>query len=676
VILLTQIGGKASYENTQGEVEASSLRYEGVHLMPLPKDYRRIENSTRHIAAGAKRVGPADPNEVISVTIAVRRRPGAPALPSQEHWAATPVGERRYITTEEFAAQYGAAPDDLDLVADFAVRHGLNVAERDAAQRIVIVSGTVAQISEAFGVELGHYEIEHAPDAQHPRGDGNRRPPRRPVRESYRGYEGELHLPADVAPVVEGVFGLDNRRMAQRAVTPLPMITPLTPPQVAELYHFPKPPHHIDRETIGLFEFSDPVIGTCGYLASDIQAYFTTAQGIGPGFVTPTITNIGVNGAANSPGSGSVFNADAEVTLDISVSAAVAQGANIAVYFTTWDENGWILALKRAIHPHHGEPRPSVLSISWGWAEFDSLGNLAWTAAAMAAVNAAFQEAAMFGMTVLIASGDDGSNCQVGDGLAHVYYPQSDPWVITCGGTTIGNVSGLSFTEVTWTDNGITGGGISDFFDLPHWQRHHDVPLSVNPGHRRGRGVPDIAGYANGYEIVLQGAASPGWWGTSETAPLYAGLIAIVNARLHERVGYLNPILYSQFAADVFRDIADGRSNATGGAPGYVSVPGWDACTGLGSIKGDALLRLLHREEELREEEHITGKVAGLVFDHFGDFEGFLLEDLHGREHRFESHEEEVRELVHRALMDRNMTTVRTDHHHSHRPVSIVLRGT
>jgi kumamolisin len=635
--------------------------------MPIPKNYQRVENGTRHIAARATRTRAADPGEILSVTIAVRRRPGAPALPNQEHWAATPHGERRYVTTEEFASQYGAAPADLDRVADFATDHGLSVVEKNASQRIVIVSGTVAQINEAFAVELGHYEIE--PGAERNTVPGGMKPGG-PEHETYRGYEGDIHLPVDIGSVVEGVFGLDNRRMAQRAVTPLPVITPLTPPQVAELYDFPKPPHHhIGKETIGLLEFSDPVIGTCGYLASDIQAYFTTAQGIGPGFVTPTLTNISVNGATNSPGGGG----DAEVTLDISVAGSVAQGAHIAVYFTTWDENGWVLAVKRAIHPHPGEPRPSVLSISWDWAEFDHIGNLAWTPATMAVVNTAFQEAAMFGMTVLVASGDNGSNCQVNNHKAHVYYPESDPWVISCGGTTIGNVSGLSFTEVTWSDNGITGGGISDYFDLPHWQHHHDVPLSVHPGHRRGRGVPDIAGYANGYEIVLHGAASPGWWGTSETAPLYAALIAIINARLGERVGYLNPTLYSRHAEHVFRDIADGRSNATGGAPGYVSVPGWDACTGLGSVKGEALLKLLHREEVA--EERITGKVAGLVFDHFGDFEGFVIEDLQGREHRFDSHEKEVRELVHRALVERNMTTVRTDHHHLHRPVSIILHA-
>lgn len=629
----------------------------------------------------AKPIGPSDPNEVMSVTIAVRRRSTAPELPDQEHWAANPPGSRRYITPEEFARQYGADPADLDLVVAFAARHGLAVAERSVEQRLVILSGKVSQISDAFGVELARYEMERrAEDEDRRRARGRQRGRRRErgEREVYRGYEGYVHLPEDVAHVVEGVFGLDNRRMARRGVTPLPTITPLTPPQVAGLYDFPKPQHHIDKETIGLLEFSDPVVGTCGYLPADLNAYFTTAAGIGPGFVTPPLVDVGVNGATNSPGSGSVFNADAEVTLDISVAGSVAQGAHVQVYFTTWDENGWVLALKRAVHPHAGERRPSVLSISWDWAEFDSLGNLAWTPAAMSVVSAAFQEAAMFGMTVFVASGDDGSNCQVNDGNAHVYYPESDPWVISCGGTTIGDVSGSSFVEVAWTDNGITGGGISDVFDLPHWQHRAHIPLSVNPGQRKGRGTPDIAGYANGYEIVLQGASSPGWWGTSETAPLYAALIAIINAHLHERVGYLNPLLYSHHARKIFRDIDDGRTNAAGGAPGYLCGPGWDACTGWGSLKGHAMLKFLRHEEEaeeLEKEPQVTGKVAALIFDPFGDFEGFMLEDRHGGEHRFDSREPEVEHLIRRAWEERVITTVRTRRHSAHHANSIILRG-
>jgi subtilase family serine protease len=539
----------------------------------LPEGYQHLEDSERHAAAGASLVGPADPAEALTVTIALRRKPAAPELPDEQYWADTPPAERTYLSRDTFADTYGAAPDDVEAVTGFARANGLEVEQTDLAQRIVRVSGTTARVSQAFGVELAHYETAAG---------------------RYRGREGFISVPAELTQVIEGVFGLDNRQVARRAGGG-GVITPVTPPQVAALYDFPQPASsHIGRETIGLLEFSDPTAGTCGYNPADIADYFTTNLGIGPGYATPVLTDVGVNGATNTPGG----PGDPEVALDIEVAGVVAQGARIAVYFTTWDENGWVLALKRAVHPRHGDPRPSVLSISWGWAELHGLYDLSWSRAAMHAVHDAFREAAAFGVTVLVASGDDGSNCQVNDGHAHVYYPQSDPWVSCCGGTTIENVAGSSFDEVTWNDNGITGGGISDVFDLPFWQKAAGVPPSVNPGSRVGRGIPDIAGYANGYSIVFHGANQGVWWGTSETAPLYAGLIAVINSRLEHRVGYLNPVLYALGGTPVFRDIDDGGSNAAGGAPGYTAGPGWDACTGWGSVNGHELLHALRRRRD------------------------------------------------------------------------------
>ena len=180
----------------------------------------------------------------------------------------------------------------------------------------------------------------------------------------------------------------------------------------------------------------------------------------------------------------------------------------------------------------------------------------------------------------------------VADGKAHVEYPASDPYVTAVGGTSISNVSGTSFTEFTWP---FSGGGISDFFrppdfPLPPWQSFARVPASVNDG-RNGRGVPDIAGNADGhsgYIIYLSGDPSFGaFGGTSASTPLYAALVALLNAGLGENLGYLNPMLYA-LPSFVFRDIADGQSNSYLGSPGYVSGPGWDACTGLGVVNGMA----------------------------------------------------------------------------------------
>ena len=557
----------------------------------LPKNYSKLSGSERNPRKGAKLVGPADPNETVSLSIRVRRKPGSPQLPDMEHWARTLPANREYISRENFAATYGAAQEDLDKVTEFAKANNLVVKEVSIPRRTVEVTGTVDQMSKAFAVKLDMYKTDQ---------------------EMYRGREGAVHLPKDLAERVEGVFGLDNRRMARRHGSTTEGVaerteqviaqagSALNPVQVAGLYHFPTMPHAF-TQTIGLLEFSDHTSGLCGYLPSDISSYFTKNIGIGPGYITPILSSVTVDGATNSPGGPN----DAEVALDIEVAGAVAQSAKIAVYFAPFTEKGWVDALSTIVHDSVNAP--SVLSISWAWTELESFdGVLAWTQQAMQAVSSVFQEAAFMGMTVFVASGDNGSNCQIGDGKAHVYYPSSDPWVTSCGGTSINNVSGSSFDEVTWNDNGVTGGGISDVFDLPLWQTEANIPLSVNANKRKGRGIPDIAGYANGYNIVLQGVASNGWWGTSETAPLYAGLIAVINAYMGQPVGYLNPTLYKLAAAPgqtIFRDIHDGGSNAVSPAPGYTAGVGWDACTGWGSVNGSALLaellrtgsRLVHR---------------------------------------------------------------------------------
>ncbi len=531
----------------------------------IPSNYTPLEKTARRLARGARRVGPADAQETLTVSIRVRRRADAPALPDLQHAGPPTVGGAAPLSREDFAARYGADPVDLEAVAHFARMNGLRIVESSIPRRTVVLSGTVAQMNHAFAVDLGHYESPHG---------------------SYRGREGAIHVPAELAPVIEGVFGLDNRQMAKplNVLGPAQVTTPLTPPQVAKLYGFPATPPTAAGETIGILEFGG------GFIASDVQQYFKQLN-----LKAPAMTVVGVDGATNAPGSASNPNgADGEVALDISVAGAVAQGAAIAMYFAPWTEQGWVDVVTTAVHD--ATNKPSVISISWGWPEDESIDGLTWTAAAMNAVSSTFQEAALLGVTVLAASGDNGSGCGIGDGKAHVLYPGCDPWITSCGGTTIENVSGSTFQQATWNDNGVTGGGISTNFPLPYWQSWASVPSSANPGGGTGRGIPDIAGNADpdsGYELVLYGSAYGPVGGTSAVAPLYAGLVALLNANLAEPVGYLNNNLYAYAGSDVYVDIADGQSNATGGAPGYKSGPGWDACTGLGSVNGTALLYAL-----------------------------------------------------------------------------------
>ena len=296
-------------------------------------------------------------------------------------------------------------------------------------------------------------------------------------------------------------------------------------------------------------------------------------------------------------GPGNVSNDDGEVALDMQVAASVAAGAAIAVYFISTNADiGWIAAIDAVVAPGPGQPSPSVITISWGWDEAE------WSPSQLSAMNAKWALASALGITVFTGSGDRGSmgNSDEADGRSHVCYPACDPYVTAVGGTSIYNVSGSNFEEVTWNDNLVTGGGISTAFPLPPWQVGIGVPPSINDGTTVGRGVPDLAGYANGYEISLYGEDGGSWVGTSEGSPLYAAVVAVLNANLGYHIGHFNSTIYAwatTTGADIFRDIDDGGSNAftftlkppnpptTITSPGYTSVKGWDACTGWGSLR-------------------------------------------------------------------------------------------
>ena len=209
-------------------------------------------------------------------------------------------------------------------------------------------------------------------------------------------------------------------------------------------------------------------------------------------------------------------------------------------------------------------------------------------------ISGMFRAAALLGITVLVASGDAGSTGEADDHHAHVNYPASSPFVTACGGTTLLESGGTNFREQLWNPS---GGGISVNFPVPAWQSTTAVPVSVNDGHH-GRGIPDIAGNAdpfNGYPLIQDGQLTEPVGGTSAVPPLYAGLVAVMNARLKDRVGFLNPVLYELTAPGVLRDVTCCGDNSTDSTPGYPVGVGWDATTGFGSINGRRLLAELRR---------------------------------------------------------------------------------
>jgi kumamolisin len=503
----------------------------------------QLRGSHRPVPAGANLVGPPTPGETVRLSVILRRRNPLP-----------PPGAAPVVGRAEFAEIYGADPDDVRKIVDFASVEGLTVAAIDLARRTVVLTGSLSALAAAFGAEVKLYR----------RND-----------RTFRGRTGHLTIPADLTDIIEGVFGFDQREQARSRCRVLdPAIHPkaaaaasYTPPQVAQLYRFPQGGNGAGQ-TIAIIELGG------GYRNSDLSSFFSKL-GIAP----PEVAAISVDGAVNQP-AGDPNSADAEVLLDIEIAGAVAPGASIAVYFAPNTTQGFLDAITTAVHDQN--THPDVVSISWGGAEST------WTSQALHSYDQAFQDAAALGVMVCCASGDDGSNDNQNDGQAHVDFPSSSPNVLACGGTTLQSSQGTITRETVWNDGpgqGATGGGVSEVFPLPAYQQSANVPVSVNSGFA-GRGVPDVAGDADpstGYQVFVDGQSLV-IGGTSAVAPLWAGLIALLNQQLGKSVGFLNTSVYGPLATTAFNDVVSGSNGA------YSAGPGWDACTGWGSPNGTALL--------------------------------------------------------------------------------------
>jgi kumamolisin len=169
--------------------------------------------------------------------------------------------------------------------------------------------------------------------------------------------------------------------------------------------------------------------------------------------------------------------------------------------------------------------------------------------------------------------------------------PACLPPVLGCGGTRLNSSHGTISSEVVWNElaqkEGATGGGVSNIYPPPSYQASANVPLQPETKFA-GRGVPDVSGDADpetGYAVRVDGKNTV-IGGTSAVAPLWAGLITLINQHLGQAVGFVQPALY-QIGSSAFRDITVGNND------GYQAGPNWDPCTGLGSPNGVALLNAL-----------------------------------------------------------------------------------
>jgi subtilase family serine protease len=321
-----------------------------------------------------------------------------------------------------------------------------------------------------------------------------------------------------------------------------------------------------------------------GFNMGDITDYYSK-NGI---TTSRTVDQVAFNGTPAFDAQSAV-----ETQTDAEFSGMIAPGANIHIFASADNGDTGEIQMFTAILD---DGRSKVVNYSWGACESDV------TASHRKSMDTIFARAVAQGVNIMIASGDNGSDCK-NNGTTVADFPSVEPYVVAVGGTTL-DLNGAP-SETAWSGSGTkggSGGGVSTLFGAASFQA--DLPAPYNAH----RSYPDVSFNANPASgeptwvhfnlkkptVVPKTAQYVVLGGTSIAAPQWSGFMALVGqARGSKALGFLNPIIYSLAAQNqttYFNDITSG-SNGT-----YNAGPGWDAVTGWGSMKAEQLLAYLQHQ--------------------------------------------------------------------------------
>lgn len=479
-------------------------------MIPIPGTRRTIWPGSRH-------VGELTARGDVLLTAWLRPMSGGELDDERARTlAATPPLQRTYADRKTLARQTGADPADVEVLRAYCKGFGIEVVE--SHWRSVVISGPIDRLIEAFGATVGIFADE----------SGRR----------FRHRSQALHVPAHVAALVRGVFGLHQWPRSRKLGALQRHATPLRAADVASRYRFPDADG--TGETIGVVQLRGV------FNQSDFDRCMS-AQGLAP--APPIVKRVDNAAVAHEIAT----TKDLEAALDVQLISSLAPGARIVVYEAPDDERGFLDAVRDALFDE--TYAPSVLSISYGYPE------QLWTPAALDVLDELGTVAALAGVSVFCSSGDNGAELDR-EGKPHVLAPASGAFAIGCGATVIPSGGG---DEQPWEN---TGGGFSAHVEIPAWQDAAKA-LSAQNGVPPGRGVPDVAAQEDpGYYVIMDGVELA-MGGTSAVAPVYAALAARIDQRLGVAIGAFAPLLYA-------------RSGA-----------GWNPRTGLGVPDGVAMEALL-----------------------------------------------------------------------------------
>ncbi len=488
-----------------------------------------------------------------------------------------------YLTPEQFTARFGPTEQDYRKVMEFAKANGLNVTATYPNRMLVDVSGTVAEVENAFAVTMHVY--------QHPT------EPR-----TFFAPDMEPSVPSTV-PILD-INGLDNYRTLRPNLVPRPANTVVPSHGSApdgsgymgydfRAAYAPDVNNTGVGQTLALIEFD-------GYYPNDIQAYEQLA-----GLPNVPLQNVLWRGFSGNPVD-SLGNC--EVSLDIEMVVSMAPYlSKIVVYEAPSDQYsaGYFAGMLNTIAADY-----TAKQISCSWLFLTGYPYYV-DPQLITGVEQIFQELAVQGQSFFQASGDFDAYL---NGTPSLPYPADSPHVISVGGTTLttSGPRGTWQSETVWnwgipnTTPGVGGawgssGGISPTYPFPGWQ-WGNVNIPASGASSTMRNLPDVAMTADNVYVIYNNGTGTEVGGTSCAAPLWAAFTALANGQAasngNDPLGFLNPRLYriGGYASGYsicFHDITTGNNTWSASPDLFYAVPGYDLCTGLGTPKGQALIAWL-----------------------------------------------------------------------------------
>jgi subtilase family serine protease len=541
-------------------------------------------------AHGFKFVGNLNPDQIVTATIAMP--PSNIALMQYYATAISTPGSPLYhhfMTSSQIVTKF-INSNKYYQVLNYVNEKGFKV-EMTAMNSVIVISGTVQQIKDCFGMKVGLYSNG---TAQYYNAYGT------PSISGVYFYSSDLSSLFLSKPSTL-ITPQDLKAMMQKfdQVNPVASMEPYSPVWLQNVYNatglYSKGIMG-QGQTIGILDFfGDP------YIQAQLN-YFDSMFNLPNKQIN--ITSIG------PPYYGPLSGWAGEISLDVEISHTMAPLANITLYIGNYTWN--LLPIIAMIDSYNSV---DVLSQSFSAPEssYYEFGN-----ASTAYYNTVFTDyyyllGSLEGITFLASTGDVGATGSSAGTLGTVGYPSTSPWVTAMGGTTtyltlntIADLNNLgvpingasavsSFTQTAWSNYGFVPnminygggtGGISMFEPMPWYQSGISLPSPVPVGYPDGRMVPDVSFEASPYpgavfvfpynQIGISG-------GTSESSPLFAGLLTLTAQYTGSRSGLINPTLYtmaqnSALYTKIFDPVTFGYIIP------YVSTYGYNLATGYGSL--------------------------------------------------------------------------------------------